>query len=337
MIKNKLKEIIPKPLLKPMKQIYSKYKIFGLYKYDMKRFNYGYVTDYNKASLDQLDAYLMFYTHSIEKGLSHNNFRANFGKRALSSLSEVLTTYISKGFSKENIRYKTALSALKNYIISHQRIGIEHTIILDIFDKEILNDIETSDIELSGFVELNSKDKLDNDKKNFEELFLNRVSVREYSNAKVDLNLIREAVQISTKSPSVCNRQASRVYMMKTKELIEDVLGIQKGFSGYKLPPVLLLVTATNNMLVSPIERNEAFIDGGIFAMSLLCSLEYKGLAACALNAMLSNSDETKIKEIVGVPKEEALIMFIALGNFKNSVKTPKSLRDPLNKILKEV
>ncbi|EMF0107590.1 nitroreductase family protein [Enterococcus hirae] len=334
---DRLKKRIPKPIYGFAKNIYSSYKIKKFYNYDLKRFKSGYIAQYKNASEEQLEAYLTFFSHSIEKGLSHTDFRANFGRRALTSLAEVMFVYNEKNYNKSNERYLVALSVLKNYLAVHEKKGFQTTIANELFTDDFLGEVRNADIKLSGTIKVVKEDKIDNQKKNFFELSNGRHSVREFSDKKVDTTLIRNAVEISSKTPSVCNRQASRVYAISDEKKIAEVLKVQKGFNGYKLPPVLMLVTATNNMLVSPLERNEAFIDGGLFSMSLLYSLEYHGLAACALNAMLSSDDENRIKDILNVPDAEVLIMFIATGYFKEEVNSPRSYRDSVEKILKEI
>lgn len=332
-----LKSRIPKPIYGIAKSVYSTYRIKKFYNYDFKRFKSGYVSQYKNASEEQLESYLTFFSHSIEKGLSHGNFRPNFGRRALTSLAEVMQVYNEKKYSFNNERYQVALSALKNYQETHEKKGFHKTILNDIFSDDILIQVNKSNLDLSGVIKIRREEKFNNKEKNFFELSNERHSVREYSDEEVDSKLIKNVVELSLKTPSVCNRQASRVYAVTNPQKIEEILNIQKGFNGYKLPPVLFLVTATNNMLVSPLERNEAFIDGGLFSMTLLYFLEYNGLAACALNAMLSNKDEDQVKSILNIPEAEVLIMFIAAGHFKDEATSPRSCRDSVDKILKEI
>lgn len=81
-------------------------------------------------------------------------------------------------------------------------------------------------------------------------------------------------------------------------------------------------------------ERNQPFIDGGLFSMSLLNALEFEGLGACALNAMMDKKTEERIFEILKIKSNDRLIMFISVGNFKNEVKVPVSLRNNLEDII---
>lgn len=152
------------------------------------------------------------------------------------------------------------------------------------------------------------------------------------------MRTIESALSISMKTPTVCNRQPNRVYVVKNKKVMEKVLEIQGGYKGYKLPAILILVSTDNRAFVSINERNEGFIDGGLFSMSLLYALEYEGLGACALNAMMNHDKEQEIKRILNVSEFENLIMFIAVGQIPDKgVKCPKSQRDTYQKIMRVI
>lgn len=84
------------------------------------------------------------------------------------------------------------------------------------------------------------------------------------------------------------------------------------------MPPVLLLVTSDIRAFMNNGERNEPFVDGGLFSMSLLYALEAYGLAACPLNAMFNLSQDRQTRELLDIPDYEFPVMYIAVGNFRN-------------------
>ena len=96
-------------------------------------------------------------------------------------------------------------------------------------------------VDFGGVKAVNRAASNENQTKNFKELALNRNSVRDYQDTAVDLEKINEAIQIATKSPSVCNRQSTRVRVIRDCSLIKKALDIQGGFKGYPLPPCLLM------------------------------------------------------------------------------------------------
>ena len=77
-------------------------------------------------------------------------------------------------------------------------------------------------------------------------------------------------------------------------------------------------------------ERNQTFIDGGLFSMSLVYSLTFNNVATCILNTNFSLKQENEIKSILNINEFEDLILFIAIGSFPNITKSPISLRDDI-------
>lgn len=317
-----------------IKSSYKDYKFKKMYDYEMIRFKKNFGSKDSKKE-SQIESKLIFYSHSLEKGLSHINFRYGFGVNALINLKKNLVDYVSLGYSKENLSYKNTISCLAAYKQKHVELENKTPEIFDELFSDFEKEIKESYTQIGGYSIVKKDEKKENRNKNFKELFNDRVSVREYSDEVVDLNLIKEAIDISTKTPSVCNRQSSRVRIITNSETIKETLTIQGGYSGYKLPSVLLLVTTETGSFIDYTERNQIYIDGGLFAMSLLTSIEYVGLAACALNAMFGLKTENKVRNIIGIPENENLIVFITIGNFLDETPYPKSFRYPGETITK--
>jgi nitroreductase len=148
---------------------------------------------------------------------------------------------------------------------------------------------------------------------------------------------IRDALQIAMKTPTVCNRQAIKVRYIRNKKIISDVLKLQGGVIGYETPPFLLFITVEDSAYLGANERNQGFIDGGLFVMSVLYGLEYKGLAACALNAAFTEESEVKMREMIDIPDGEKFITFISVGHFNESNNICRSFRYPLDSVISEV
>lgn len=137
------------------------------------------------------------------------------------------------------------------------------------------------------------------------------------------------ALRNAEKTPSVCNRQGWRVYWVEDKQLAERVLQHQRGFGQPQMPEVLLTITVSNNTFLSPVERNEAFVDGGLFAMSVMYGLEHEGLAAVPLNAMMYYKDQLAVRRLLEIDDSEMIIMFMAVGAFPEESVVPVSDRKP--------
>lgn len=298
--------------------------------YDRRRFSQNYAgAKRNRRDQTSLEGRINFHAHALEKGLSHDTIRYHFGVAALQALSASMETFRNSGFDTQSLAYVNGLSVLREYIAVHEDAGqsVEH--LGGLLTPLLLQGSRECDAQVGGTVQVLGQDKIDNRDKNFKDLFVNRWSVREYANTPVAKELIEEAISIATKSPSVCNRQSGRVRIISDPELIASTLQIQGGFNGYALPPVLLVVTTDTSSFLHKNERNQAYIDGGLFAMSLLLTLEYVSLAACPLNAMLSVANEKAMRKLLSLPDRENIIFFISVGNFQDANLVPKSFRYP--------
>ena len=76
---------------------------------------------------------------------------------------------------------------------------------------------------------------------------------------------------MAQQSPSDCNRQPWRVHAYTSPEDKERVLRVQNGNSGFGHEAArVLLISADTRTFVTSGERHEAYVNCGMFAMTLL-------------------------------------------------------------------
>ena len=337
--KSIIKNYLPDFMVVLVINILTKYEELRVTRYDRKRFknNYSSAAKKNRNSIDLLNANLIFYAHSIEKGLSHDNMRLGFGSTKLTALIKNLDQYELNGYSKDGKAYQNALSVIKHYCDIHDSHDYDY-LSRNLIPKRYIQLANNADLSLGGVVYINKKDKLNNSRKPFSEIISKRYSIREFSRESVPISVLQEAIEISMKTPTVCNRQSMRVRIIKNGTIIQNVLEKQGGFTGYPAPPVLLVVSTDTKTFINITERNQVYVDGGLFSMSLLLSLESLGLAACPLNAMQTIKNETQIRKMINIPQNENIIMYIAVGQMPEKIGVPKSFRysaDDITTIIK--
>lgn len=318
-----------------VKNILQKIRLRYLAHKDIVRFSKHAAFSLYDSSYDQLTARIMYNVHALEKGLSRtHNFRAGFGKKALSTLNDALVIYTEKGYDQNAFPYIEGRAIFLKYILAHEEKGVDISFLNDIVDPSFLDRNLT--IDKSGIKKVYAKDKSKNNEKGFYELCQGRSSVRDFSGESVDREAIIRAIDNARKTPSVCNRQGWFVYLVENKQMIESLLYYQRGFAGYpEIPESVLVITVSNSTFLSPVERNEAFVDGGLFAMSVIYGLEYEGLAAVTLNAMMNSKDEESIRKLVNIHESEQIILFIAIGAFKEKCVVPVSDRKEVDAFLR--
>ena len=211
-----------------------------------------------------------------------------------------------------NPLYQQGLSALHEYQRRHTELNYDLTQVEATFPDHVWRSAQrmTEDNETAGSFVMDSSRKRRNLSVDFVQLAQNRYSVREYASKPVSQDLLDQVYEVSMKTPSVCNRHATRVYQITYPEKIATALKIQGGFNGYGMPPVLLLITSDIRAFMNNGERNEPFVDGGLFSMSLLYALEAYGLATCPLNAMFSLSQDRQTRALLNIPDYELPVVY---------------------------
>ncbi|WP_159160375.1 nitroreductase family protein [Enterococcus casseliflavus] len=328
-MKDKIKKILPTSLLKTIHKIkVNKYNNI-VFKEDKDRFLKYAVTGKSAPSQENLQSQLMYFTHQLEKGLSRRNFRYGFGRNAITNLAKILDKIDESMPIYNSPFYSNSISALRAYKIKHMEID-KNIPNFDLLSQRILDEVDTTSCETAGIITVNSSEKQATSTSNFYELAMNRFSIRDFKqDSDVEIKDIESAIEISMKSPSVCNRQPSRVKVIQDKKLIEKIINLQGGFGGYDLPNKLLLVTSDLSVYLRVQERNQAYIDGGLFCMSLLLSLEFKQIGACPLSVNIAVEKMDEIRGLLKLEGKEVPIMFIACGIMQDEVKVPKSYRLP--------
>ncbi len=112
-----------------------------------------------------------------------------------------------------------------------------------------------------------------------------RHSIRQYAAGEVPADKVRRAVAAAQYAPSSCNRQTTRVHVWTEAEAVVRVLSLQSGNRGFgdQLAGVAVVWTDLRNWTEAA-ERYNGYVDGGMFAMSLIHALHAEGLGTVPLN-----------------------------------------------------
>lgn len=319
-----------------VKQYIYKNRLNKAYKFDQKIYSnnsFGFVPEY---TLDNLRGKITLHYHSIEKGMSNPNIRLGFGKAAFRDLFYSLDTYIDMNFPLDDERFLSAINIIKAYVEYHDAKNFKVEPVKKKLEEYLEYYKDAKENKSKGNRSVNKDEILNSLNSSFDTFAKSRMSIRNYDNTKVDLNLVKSAIDLAKYTPSVCNRQPWKVYIIENKEKIINALNIQKGLNEVERNnvPLLLAVTVDTSYFSSDKERNEPFVDGGLFSMSLLYSLHHYGLAACALNANMSNNDLIQEHKLLNINSSERIIMFISVGNYNNKVIAPISARDDVEEYI---
>lgn len=284
-----------------MKQIFVEVlnSIYDLYIF----LKYSFKSSRLKSKTQHL-AFLTKQYHMIEKGMSLPEPRYGFGKEKIITLINESNSFVKRYGSHEIIN--TISSTLNSYLVFHKTANksVEFSqLIIDFITMYPQNSLGGTNNYKKKETSVNSP---------FQEIFLERRSIRSFTDEPISENLIFKAVDLAKHTPSVCNRQAWRVHIYKDEDA-QRVLKFQYGNAGIKNIVNVAIITCDVACFTSN-ERNQVNIDAGMFSMSLLLSLKNLGIETCALNACTSFNTEIKLKKTGNIPENEKVVMFIAFG-----------------------
>jgi nitroreductase len=155
-----------------------------------------------------------------------------------------------------------------------------------------------------------------------------RHSVRNFADRPVDEATILGAIDTARFAPSVCNRSSGRVYYSFDRKDITEALKVQQGATGFMATiPCLMVVVSDRRAFYSVGERNQCFVDGGLFAMSLVYALHGLGLGTCMLNWSKTPKVDQDLRRRFRIDDEHEIISLVAVGHRPDNVRVARSPR----------
>lgn len=270
--------------------------------------------------------------HSIEKGLSLPLPRKAFGRTVLADITSLLPRYIAlygRDAFTDNV-----LAVLRSYLEFNEAMGVSRNEIPYIHQIEDLTHAGAARgnggsrrVSSSSVREATDGVGLD--------FFTTRHSVRQFSKASVSIAEIEWAAYAARQAPAVCNRQFGRLHVFLLRKDIEQILNIQGGARGF-IDEIrgLAIVTTTLTSYWGAGQRNQGWVDGGLFAMSFILGLHAQGIGSIALNWSKDQSVDRRLRGVVDLAVDENVIMIVGFGKLRDQYVVAHSARPPLEATL---
>jgi len=281
-------------------------------------------------------ALLKVMQHSIEKGLSlkDSEIRVLFGihSNRISGLLKLRDEAVRR-FGRDAAKLTDGV--LVTYAWWHGQRNVALPSFLDEFVKSVSRE---ATMRNGGIVMaykediLRSTGGMDFDLSPF---FESRHSMRQFASKPVSVGLLVEAVRRAIEaSPSVCNRQAWRTYELSSPGAVSEAMAHHSGSSGFKESiPTVLIVTALLEDFISPEERYQSWIDGGMFSQSLLMALHSLGLASIPLNWDVEPARDVAMRQRLRISSSENILMLIGVGHYPDKFSYAMSKRKRLQEV----
>jgi len=165
----------------------------------------------------------------------------------------------------------------------------------------------------------------------FLEILVQRQSVRGYLDQPVEPEKLARCLEAARMAPSACNAQPWKFIVVDDPQLKDQVAGYAT--SGPLVPmnhftrqaPLLVVVVRESPNLTSKIgtmikDKPYSLMDIGIVALQFCLQATAEGLGSCILGWF----NETKVKELLQIPKSKRAELIITLGYPASQTLRPK-------------
>lgn len=173
----------------------------------------------------------------------------------------------------------------------------------------------------------------------FQELINWRQSVRKYQHKLVEKEKLQTLIEAVHIAPSACNSQPWKLIIVNEPELKDEVakatFSKTVSFNKFALDaPVIAVLVIEKAKLIAQIGgsiKNQEYpqYDIGIAAEHFCLQATELGLGTC----MLGWFNETKIQQLLNIPRKRKIALVITLGYAPDDYKQRKKIRKPLDEI----
>ncbi len=252
---------------------------------------------------------IIIEAHTIEKGLSLPNPKPLFGRDKVRFVMAALARY---DIRHSPVPAHMSLGALEAYADFHAKAGASDPLL-----DEIAAYLKAWEARLPRPWKGGTRDYSFHGQPpgSLRHLMASRSSIRTLLSAPLEPERIVEAISLAQSAPSQCNRQSTRVHAYQDPDRIRELLALQGGSRGFAdTVGNLFVVSSEICAWGGPGQRNQAYVDGALFAMCLMFACRSMGWGACPLNLAIDHKTESAIRRVGGIPPGERLIMMIAFG-----------------------
>lgn len=296
-----------------IKKVVKVFQFLVEYAHDLFRFfRFSHHSPFGPLKL-RLFYQIVITAHTLEKGLSLKSPRPLFGKEKIASLLALIDKYPS-GVNLFPIQM--AVGAMLQYVAFNRSLGLGDAYV-DMVESRANNIKGKFKCEARGGTKsiVGIYEKIADSQFTYSQFLESRFSCRAFDSRLLSSEEVDRLLKIARNAPSQCNRQSVRVHFYQKPEKVQELLTYQGGSKGFaEAISNLFVVTFQITGWGGPGQRNQGYVDAGLFSMSLMLGCHALGLASCPLNLAVSNRTEALIRRCGNIPQYESLVMMVAVG-----------------------
>lgn len=269
--------------------------------------------------------------HVIEKCLAMPNFEPGHGKERVEVVVGDLFKYRELGFDLQHPQYIAAMQAVQEYDHVHKELGHKLPEGLQADIDRLLDGMNIPEhhqphvTRNEFFAHLNG---------GFEAFARSRHSVRAYSDENIEDETIRAVVDLARTTPTACNRQPNKTYVVGDKGMIKRIAALQGGGRGFTEDANKLFIITS---AADPFDYGDCFETykaGGMYVMNLLYAMHTYRIGGCPLMWGGKKGPDEQLRKMLDVPDNEEIIMIISAGYPQEEFTYVTSVRNPLEESL---
>lgn len=269
--------------------------------------------------------------HVIEKCLAMPNFEPGHGKERVEVVVGDLFKYRELKFDLKHPQYIAAMQAVQEYDKVHKQL--KYALPVDL-QNDIDRLLEGTNIPEHHQPHAKRDEFFAHLHGSFEEFARSRHSIRAYSDTNISEETIRAVVDLARTTPTACNRQPNKTYVVGDKDMIKRIALLQGGGRGFaENANKLFIITSA----VEPFNNNEPFEvykAGGMYVMNLLYALHAYEIGACPLMWNGKREQDKQLRKLLNIPDNEEIIMVVSAGYPTDEFLYVTSVRNPIEESL---
>lgn len=327
----KIKALVPAERRVAIRRMLARVKVLSNYGYDARRFLAASSAGRSTDDAERLAAHISMDYHRLEKGMALPSPRYGFGRDVVVRLMRTIARHEKEyGVADVTVFARGALAEYRRFNAAKIAPELEATI--DRFLSECANE------RCGGVAALTAETLFPFDSEAAQRFLLSRHSVRQFDGRPVPREILQKAVRIAQQAPSVCNRQSARVFVSTDRSKMDAMLRLQNGNRGFgDCLGAVIVVASDMRAFTSMGERNQCWVDGGIFAMSLGLALHSLHVGACMLNWSVEPGRDRALRRLLDLDDNYAIITMMGAGHPPDSLVVAASPRRRTESIVKFV
>lgn len=311
-----------------IRNVYRIIATFYGFLYDFKRFVLYSGWRENMNDINQRNYKSVMVYHGLEKSLSYQNRNPKSGWKNVYEVLNLLN--IANKSKKIGYHDRVSKQVIEKFIELPENQNYKNISKI----KKELKKFKFSSNEKHGVLDYSINEYKKGILEDPETFFFTRYSLREFKNEIVDDETILRAIKLSTKTPSVCNRQGWHIYHTSDKVVKDSILKYQTGNKPFgENIPNLIVVTVDLKAFFAAEEHYQHWIDGGLLSMSIIYAFHSLGVATCALNWSQTPQYDKLLRKAVNIQSNHTVIMILAVGYPDKDNKVCVSPRRPVDEV----